>query len=142
MEFTYRCYLDLIDKLISDNYNIVSYGAECEGKRVILRHDVDLDLKKAAEFAKLEKQAGNGKVRSTYFVSISSPFYNLFTKESRSFLREISSCGHEIGLHFDETQYENGEILNQVEREANILSDLTDMPVKTVSMHRPSKPDT
>lgn len=139
MEFTYNGLYTLIRTLLECDYNIIPYGVPCDGKKVIMRHDVDNDLKKAAEFAEVENQISKGKVVSTYFVLLSSPFYNLFTKESRDYLRRIIVCGNEIGLHFDETQYDTGDIHDQVAKEARVLSDLIGQQVSVVSMHRPSK---
>lgn len=139
MEFTYNGFCALIRTLLECDYNIIPYGVPCDGKKVIMRHDVDNDLKKAAEFAEVENQISKGKVVSTYFVLLSSPFYNLFTKESRDYLRRIIVCGNEIGLHFDETQYDTGDIHDQVAKEARVLSELIGQQVSVVSMHRPSK---
>ena len=61
--------------------------------------------------------------RSTYFVLLSSDFYNVFSRKGRLLMRRISSMGHEIGLHFDEMQY----------------PDAAGCPVTAVSMHRPSR---
>ena len=59
-------------------------------------------------------------------------------------LRRISDSGHEIGLHFDEQAYsyadgDLGRLAEDVRREAGVLEDIIVRPVRTVSMHRPSK---
>lgn len=65
-----------------------------------------------------------------------------FSKESGDILREISTLGHKIGLHFDEKRYpiENQEDLRRfVDYESGILSDALNIDIDVVSMHRPSK---
>lgn len=129
--------------MLSKGYTIANYHTwESFEKTCILRHDVDFDLGKAAEFAEFEAGISED-VRSTYFVLLSTDFYNLFTKENRLMLERIKKCGHEIGLHFDETQYDcyNDMCLlaQKIENEINVLSEIIAAPVTTVSMHRPSK---
>ena len=98
-----------------------------------------MSLHKALTFARLENRIS---IRSTYFVLLSSNFYNVFSKESGDILREISTLGHKIGLHFDEKRYpiENQEDLRRfVDYESGILSDALNIDIDVVSMHRPSK---
>lgn len=58
-------------------------------------------------------------------------------------LREISSCGHSIGLHFDEVRYSDintpDSACKHIIEEAKLLSLAIGKPVDTVSMHRPSR---
>lgn len=59
-------------------------------------------------------------------------------------LDSILSCGHEIGLHFDEVRYPeamgNAEAIREkILLEADTLSRAVGRPVTKVSMHRPSK---
>lgn len=143
LNFTYTAYIDLVKCLMSNGYRIADYHSwESFEKVCILRHDVDFDLKKAAEFAEFETSISKD-VHSTYFVLLSTDFYNLFTRENRLLLERIKNCGHEIGLHFDETQYDcygDMHLLSQkIENEIEILSGIIAAPVTTVSMHRPSK---
>lgn len=103
MDFTYDGYIGLIDLLKSKGYIFSNY-VNCHefDKTIIMRHDVDMSLNKALEFAKLEY---DNNIKSTYFVLISTNFYNVFSKESRDILNEIRALGHDIGLHFDEKKY-------------------------------------
>ncbi|MDE5639191.1 MAG: hypothetical protein K2I47_05285, partial [Odoribacter sp.] len=83
-------------------------------------------------------------VKSTYFVLLTSDYYNVFSKESYSCIRKILSCGHEIGLHFDEVRYPELEgniemIKEKIMEECEILGHAIGGAVTTVSMHRPSK---
>ena len=143
MEFTYKGYQELIECLTRNGYIISNYlNYNKYDKTVILRHDIDYSVEKALEFAKIENKLG---VKSTYFVLISSPFYNAISQDVTSKIKNISVLGHDIGLHFDELNYDksfyedNGGINEIVESEARILESILDIEINTVSMHRPSK---
>ena len=144
MEFTYDAYQRLLQSLQENGYRFASYHNWQEfDKCVILRHDIDTDIAKALRMAQVEQAYGNS-VSSTYFVLLTSDFYNVASMKNLKMLRAIVNCGHEIGLHFDEIQYPeavgNVELLKKlIIKEVGILSELLGSPVTTVSMHRPSK---
>lgn len=103
MTFTYDGYRGLLGLLRENGYAAAGYHDWQEKDRcVILRHDIDNDLSQAVKLAELEQTEG---VASTYFVLVTSDFYNVFSKASRDRLRQIAGCGHTIGLHFDEMSY-------------------------------------
>lgn len=140
MKFTYSAYENLIKLLKNQGYVFTDYANEgnssCE---VILRHDVDYDLKKAVEFGEFEKSIG---VSSTYFILLSGNFYNLFSASSEEMVNTIVNCGHKIGLHFDETCYSiNGSqgFVEYVQKELSIMESIFPFSIDAVSMHRPSK---
>lgn len=143
MKFTYYAYANLIYMLRKYGYQFASYhdykGLE---KCVIMRHDIDSSLEKAVELANLEKRQG---VQSTYFVLISSPFYNVVSADSIRKLKMIQAAGHEIGLHFDELNYDPieyqklGGVENAIYKEIDLLASVLDYKIRSVSMHRPSK---
>lgn len=141
MQFTYDAYKQLIELLRSNSYEITNYH-DCDAfkKCAILRHDIDTSLEKAAEMAKLEYNMG---VKSTYFVLLGTRFYNVAERKHNKLIEEILNYGHEIGLHFDEQNYETGGGVYNIEslvlRETEMLSTLLDKKIMTVSMHRPSK---
>lgn len=145
MEFTYDSYANLIKLLKEKNYNFADYHNYKQfNKCVILRHDIDYDLEKALPMAELENTLG---VKSTYFVLVTSDFYNVMSKSSQAILDSIQSMGHKIGLHFDEKRYEvdNNKwdrewIKICINSEAEVLSKLSiGRAITSVSMHRPSK---
>lgn len=140
MDFTFSDYFFHIQLLKDNNYAIVGYGEEFNSKMAILRHDVDFSLRMAVEMSRMEESAG---IKSTYFILPRSRFYNILSIESQRQIREILLCGHSVGLHFDETCYEmNGdfEILsNAVSKEKALLEQITDEPICSISMHRPSQ---
>lgn len=103
MEFSYDGYRSLIKIIKQHQYSFASYQNWSNfDKCVILRHDIDYDIKKSLEMACIEAEAG---VTSTYFVLLTSDFYNIFSKKNTEMLQKILSFGHDIGLHFDEVRY-------------------------------------
>lgn len=141
-EFTYNWYNLLLSLLKNEGYITCGYDDWAEHEKcVILRHDVDQSLHAAECMAKLEYDAG---VKSTYFVLVSSDFYNVFSSENRNLIQKIISYGHSIGLHFDETVYpqndkKQDEMPALIKKEAEILEQVIQSPVTSVSMHRPSR---
>lgn len=143
-EFSYNYYGNLIRSIHDEGYSFCDYFSwGSKDKSVILRHDVDYDLDKAVALAKYEQSLvyDYGKLKPTYFVLLTSGFYNLYSYESRKKMDTILETGAEIGLHFDEAAYESGSIDQFKERiytEAGHLGDIIDKPIRVVSMHRPS----
>ena len=105
---------------------------------VILRHDIDLDIYAAHRLAQVEHELD---VTSSFFVLLGCPTYNLFTSDNHKRIREMVRWGFDIGLHFDPTIY--GDVSDEAlqercEREAAPLSEITQQPVRSVSLHNPS----
>lgn len=140
MEFTYQAYRGLLTLLKEQGYAFTDYHAyEQHTRCVILRHDIDNSLPQALRLAELEAEEG---VHSTWFVLLTSDFYNPASASSLSALRRIRELGHELGLHFDEAAYPAGapeETVGHILHEREILSSILGMPITAVSMHRPSK---
>lgn len=140
MDFTYNSYATMLSELKKNGYVFTDYNnSDVHERCVILRHDIDTSLDKAVELAKLEAQQ---RVSSTYFVLLSSEFYNVIARDSRKKIKEIQNMGHDIGLHFDELNYEKnlkGGVQKLVVDEARILQEILQIEIKSVSMHRPSK---
>lgn len=140
MRFTYDSYSNLILALKKNNYLFAKYN-DCDNhkKCVILRHDIDTSLEKAVKLAKLESEMG---VNSTYFILLSSEFYNVLSKDSHEKVKEIQNMGHDIGLHFDELNYDKTcrkGIQSLIIKEVCILEEILQTKIKSVSMHRPSQ---
>lgn len=138
--FTYSYLERLYHALRRSGYQTVNYHNYRSSEKVcILRHDVDFDLKKAMEMARFEY---SNQVESTYFILLSTDFYNVFSADSQKMLKGILSCGHDIGLHFDETKYnhhDRREFVKQVEDELLVLGKAVGKRISSVSMHRPSE---
>ena len=92
MTFTYNGYLGLLNLLKENGYSIGDYNDCKKHERcVILRHDVDTDLQKASKMAELEYRNG---IKSTYFVLLTSNFYNVCSQKNRKILKEIQGICH------------------------------------------------
>lgn len=140
MKFTYDAYIDLIHLLQKNGYLFVDYHTDANHKKTcILRHDVDVSIEKAYEMASIEAKMG---VSSTYFVMTTSNLYNPFSKKNVNFLREIAAMGHEIGLHFDETVYNDADHsakMKFAEAERDALTKRTGLAIRAISYHIPSQ---
>ncbi|MBR5316988.1 MAG: hypothetical protein IKU39_03740 [Lachnospiraceae bacterium] len=148
MKFTFDKYKTLVEMVYMNGYKVSNYLNWKENANpCIFRHDVDYDLKKAFQFAEMESEIilGDESLKSTYFVLLSSDFYNLFSKENIRIIKQIRSLGHDVGLHFDEKKYmddatfDKEKLVLAVNKEVEILSELLGEAVASVSMHRPSK---
>lgn len=142
MPFTHAGYIWLMNLLKENGYKISDYHHWKEqDKCVILRHDVDNDMMQALSMARIEHMQG---IKSTYFVLLTSNFYNLYSNRNRGILRELQDMGHAIGLHFDEMAYPGdagkiGRTVYNIKQELDILSEIIQDDVTVFSYHRPTQ---
>ncbi len=71
---------------------------------VVLRHDIDINLRPAVEIARVEYEHG---VQATYFVMLHSPLYNVLSSASAEILSQLYRYGHQVAAHIDLTVYDN-----------------------------------
>jgi hypothetical protein len=132
-------YLYLLEQFRRRGYEFGCFESiDPAAKIALLRHDVDVSLSCAATLAKIEARVG---VRATYFVSLRSLSYNPFSRSGMDAARAISDYGHELGLHFDPTHYEQpprSDLSDAVRRECDILEWAAKRAVVAVSFHRPT----
>jgi len=141
IDFSHKSYLDLLHNIKDSGRRIMGFedAAGYEGPHVILRHDVDFSLNKALEMAQLDHEAG---ATSTFFILLTAPYYNPLTEDGIRVLREIAGLGHECGLHYDCTGFEE---LTEEQRQKRILlfasslEDATGLPIRTIAQHKPAK---
>jgi hypothetical protein len=145
-DFTYNSYCNLLELIIDNGYTISNYHTHSSYENTcILRHDIDNDPGKAEKLAEIEISFKKAEIRSTYFVLLTSNFYNIFDKSNLKHLKKIISYGHEIGLHFDETQYfypsppDYEQMAEHIIKEKSILEHIIEVPVTSFSFHVPSK---
>ena len=142
MQFTYDAYRSLLMLLQLHGYEYADYHEWRKFPRcVILRHDLDFDISRAVEIAKIEADVG---ARSTYFVLVHSDAYNALSFKNVKTLKSILHYGHDVGLHFDEMSYpewcgDKEKICEFIREEATVLSRAIGTTVSCVSMHRPSE---
>jgi hypothetical protein len=109
--------------------------------KLLIRHDVDLDVDKALAMAEIESEM---EISSCYMIMTNSPFYSLQSDSTASALLRIQQMGHEIGLHFDfenhddrSSETELNSIVNAIGHSAKLLEDLISSKVNSISFHRP-----
>jgi hypothetical protein len=136
IEFNERGLRTLVERACDQGYEFIAPGQVAE-RGLILRHDVDLSLRSAARLAEVEAELG---VTSTFFIMVTSPFYGVMSPQARSLLREITRCGHQIGLHWDAGVHADGDLApaETIAREIELLEWLTGTPCVAVSHHQPS----
>lgn len=141
-EFSYSSFKQLLDQLVGNGYKFLSFNEPFASASPVclMRHDVDFDLEKARDLAKIEAARG---VSATYFFMLRTDHYNIFSAEGEKFVREILRLGHHLGLHFDAAAYEQLECERDyrgcIAKEAQILGNWFGREVTAVSFHRPSK---
>ncbi len=138
-DFTHSGYRALIAVFLKRGYRVTRFDeARPEEPHLILRHDIDMSLQAAEPIAEIEHELD---VSGTYFVLLRTEMYNLFSAAAQISLARIRELGHEIGLHFDASLYDNDltTLDAAADKECRILEDATGAPVQVVSFHRPAK---
>lgn len=133
-DFTFRHYLEILEKFKRKDYQFGLFDEEPKGKVVYLRHDLDHSIEKAVPIADLERSVG---AKATYCIRFASPFDNLFNHKNRDAIQKIHSRGHTIGLHYEREAW-NGVVEEEIARQLEILKKY--FPIKDiVSFHRPQE---
>ena len=123
--WTYNSYLELINEGLEKDVGF------------FFRHDVDISLKKAVEMAEFENKNG---IKSTYYILLSSPYYNALEAENLQRIRTLRELGMGIGLHYDNSiklQDANqccSEIIIQLGMLQHHIGELEE---KSVTFHKP-----
>lgn len=135
-DFTRAGYVSLIEAILARGYRIAGFDdAEVEKAHFVLLHDIDFSIDSGLRMAELEAAHG---WRTTYFLMVCSPFYNLFSPRTSAAVRRLRDLGHTIGLHVDASLY--GETLTALDegvaRECDSLERLVERPVRWLSFHR------
>lgn len=128
MDFCLSMYREICLSLQA--FNVVTLEAYLQGKAekpfVVLRHDVDRELKNALAMAELEQSLG---IRSTYYFRYPRTF-------DPEVLSRISQLGHEVGYHYEALDKAKGNYSLAAEifrQELEYFRHL--FPVRTVCMH-------
>jgi peptidoglycan/xylan/chitin deacetylase (PgdA/CDA1 family) len=103
-DFTEEGYRETL-RLARRHYRFARYHEGGADKHVLWRHDIDVSMHRALRLAEIEAEEG---CRATYFLFLRCPFYNLLNEVATSLGRRIVALGHDVGLHFDPTQYRPG----------------------------------
>ena len=139
IDFSHRAYRELLEYIKSLGQHIVPFCAiPGAGRYVILRHDIDFSVTKAEEIAMLDYQAG---VQSTFFVLLTTPYYNPLDEDNLKTLRRIMALGHEIGLHYDCTGFDAltfDEQNRRIQSLTTCLGTHLGIQVKAIAQHKPA----
>lgn len=109
-----------------------------EGPVALWRHDIDFSPQRALALARIEADTG---VVATYFVQLSSRFYNVFEPDIAKIIRQIGALGHDVGLHFEtETagHSEESDYERRLAFEARVLEHVAEKKVRAFSLHNPT----
>ncbi len=140
-KFNMGGYSGFLETALRSGYKFIAFNEKDEfsdSKFCLLRHDIDADLNAALQMAKAEQALG---IKSTYFLMLRSPVYNIFGRANNDFVEQIISLGHEIGLHYDEGYYpkDSNDLNVLVNREAEIMNLAFGKKIKVVSFHQPGE---
>ena len=136
IDFTTDEYRRLLEMAVS-RYSCVRF-TDCipEEGGLLWRHDIDFSVHRAVKAARIESEFG---ALATYFIQLSSMFYNVFEREIQEKLAEIRTLGHDIGLHFDPGAYRvnSEDVTKCLYFEKDVLERLLNIEIKAVSLHNP-----
>lgn len=137
--FSWQGYHDLLLAFTDAGYSTQLFsGLDPAKQHVVIRHDVDFSIRAAVDIARIEADLG---VCAHYFVLLQTEFYNLCSPIDWPLIREIGKLGHDVGLHFDASQYPQdvASLEAAAEHECIILEAVLGRPVTTISFHRPAE---
>ncbi|MCA8925483.1 MAG: hypothetical protein KDD82_26990 [Planctomycetes bacterium] len=140
-DFDLPAYRRLLELALEQRFELLAFHDDrrfSAERALLLRHDVDTDLHAALQLARIEAELG---VRSTFFLMLRSPLYNLFARANHDMVREIVALGHDLGVHYDEgfSPGEQRTLEEWVLLEADTISRVFGVPVRAVSFHQPSR---
>ena len=101
---------------------------------LILRHDVDFDVKYAYQLSLIEDKL---KIQASYFFLLHSKSYNLLESKNIEMINSMIKRGHSVSIHFDPTIYNNIE--DGLKKEIKIFEMVFHNPIRFISIHRPSE---
>ena len=132
-------YKDVLKRALKLGYQLSSfknYPKVSNAKKVIiLRHDIDLDIARALEMARIEKDL---RISATYFVRLHAKDYNPFECKAHSILKQILSMDHEIGLHteaLDVSLIMQEDAKDVFKREKAILESILKTKIVSAAQH-------
>lgn len=124
-------------KALDKSHGLFSFNSNPRSG-ILLRHDVDFDVKPALDLALFERDL---KLKGTYFFLTTSETYNPNSINNRRMIQEIASLGFEVGLHFDPSIYSDSgadELSKAARQEARMLENLVGREISSLSLHNPS----
>ncbi len=139
-DFSFRHYREILNLFKEHNYKFLFFSEtdNSNKKKVYLRHDIDFSLEKALVLARIEYKENT---KSSYFIRLRAPFYNIFDNNCQKIIKEILNLGHEIGIHYEGNIYGYKTLIADL-TEKDIYADFSIMKKvfnikKIVSFHQP-----
>lgn len=130
LDFSVNIYRTLLDALKGDGYQFQTFAdflTAPSKKAVMLRHDVDDRKLHSLEFARIQHE--KGIVGTYYFRMVPESF-------DEAVIKDIYSMGHEIGYHYEDMDFANGDPDRAVQFFEKHLEKLRKVvPVSTICMH-------
>jgi len=130
LDFSVDIYRSLLDTLKGAGFQFQTFAGFLTSpaqKAVMLRHDVDDRKLHSLEFARIQHE--KGIIGTYYFRMVPESF-------DESVIREIHSLGHEVGYHYEDMDFANGDPHRAVQLFENHLKKLRQIvPVSTICMH-------
>ena len=129
-----KAYRKLLQGFLEKGYQCVPFSPEPNPKKtLILRHDIDFDVKYAHQMSLVEDEMG---IKSSYFFLLHSKSYNLLEAQNMAYMKSLKDRGHTISIHFDPTLYD--DIEDGFAKEQALFEMLFDVEIQYTSIHRPS----
>tara|TARA_B110000971_G_C20005568_1_gene498953 strand:- start:1183 stop:1869 length:687 start_codon:yes stop_codon:yes gene_type:complete len=130
--FNLKLYKTLIKRLLNAGLKpSTNWNKKLSKNTLFIRHDIDFSIEYAYRLALCESRL---KIYSSFFFMMSTNFYNLLSSHNQKLVKEISSMGHKVSIHFDPTAYKN---LKYFKYEKNVFENIFGEKVDIVSIHRP-----
>lgn len=132
MKFTWKSWEHFCNRLAKNGLMSIPAKAvsEVDSSYIVLKHDVETDVKKAYQIARIEEKYSH---KGSFYVQA----YLLDNPQNVELLRQISDMGHEVSYHYDVLDSNKGDILKaQEEFESNKKKfESFGFEIKTVCQH-------
>lgn len=138
MEFSRNAYRELLSVALESSIMFSTVAEQTMEPGITLRHDVDLHLELCLDVIEVELELG---IRSTFYVMLNNPFYNVYETNSISILRRLVSDGFEVGVHFNLPQANlcwSMSQEDQLQRDMDVLRSICGTNNHSFAPHQPS----
>lgn len=134
--YSYENFALILEALTGQGYKSHRFNepSDLSQPSIFLRHDIDLSPVAAYKFAEIENARGHV---GNFFFHINAETYQCLSTEVLDQIKEISSMGHLIGLHLDQTimNLDDHAVRKTIDWFSEVFIPVSD----AVSFHRPIK---
>lgn len=130
MDFTYKIYKQLLNVLVKKGYEFQTFRDFIQApksKVILLRHDVDDRKLHSLAFAKIQHELN---IKGTYYFRMVPESFDPIV------IKQIEDMGHEIGYHYEDMDFANGDkdkALEYFEKHLKALREVA--KIDTLCMH-------